>query len=256
MFTSSGSWVGGYSLCLPLPSGKMEGEGGVIELKVTKSLGIPRHGTCSGIIDEPEQCPLCHHAIQPQELVVKSFESNTDHYFISALYLCKSCYQTFVVQHSCIPDSTKKYRSELQYVGPRKYVPESFDPMVESLSPMFVKIYNQALAAETDALNEIAGLGYRKAMEFLMKDFCIHNNPDDADKIKNLPLAKCIQTYIDNPQIQTLATKTAWLGNDEAHYVRKHSDRDVQDMKQFIRATVYFVGMSLLAEDAETISRA
>lgn len=226
-------------------------------MNVTKKLDIPGWGSCSGTIDEPELCPLCHHAIQPQELALKAFENNTDNRFISALYLCKSCYQTFVALHSCASDSgTRKYRTELQYVGPQKYIPETFDPMVESLSPMFVKIYNQALAAENASLDEIAGLGYRKALEFLVKDFCIHENPDNADGIKGFPLTKCIQTYIDNPQIQTLATKTAWLGNDEAHYVRKHSDRDVQDMKRFIQATVYFVGMSLIVEDAESISPA
>ncbi|MCD7734622.1 MAG: hypothetical protein LUH48_05800 [Clostridiales bacterium] len=224
---------------------------------ITKSLDLPGRGSCSGTIDEPELCPLCHHAIQPQELAIKAFKSNTDARFISALYLCKSCYQTFVALYSCkLEGNTKIYRTELQYVGPQKCIPETFDPMVESLSPMFVKIYNQALAAETASLDEIAGLGYRKALEFLVKDFCIQENPDDADVIKGFPLAKCIQTYINNPQIQTLATKTAWLGNDEAHYVRKHSDRDVQDMKRFIQATVYFVGMSLIAEDAESISPA
>lgn len=223
-------------------------------MKITKSLVIPDHGNCSGTIDEPELCPLCHHAIQPQELALKAFESNTDDCFISALYLCKSCYQTFVALYSCtVAGNTKKFHTELQYVGPQKFKPEPFDPMVESMSPMFVKIYNQALAAENASLDEIAGLGYRKALEYLVKDFCSQESPDDADAIKGLPLAKCIQTYIHNPQIQTLATKAAWLGNDEAHYVRKHSDRDVQDMKRFIQATVYFVGMSLIVEDADSI---
>ena len=60
--------------------------------------------------------------------------------------------------------------------------------------------------------------------------------------------------YIDNPQIKVLAERSAWLENDEAHYVRKHIDRDIVDMKRFIMATVYFISMILISEDAESIN--
>ena len=43
--------------------------------------------------------------------------------------------------------------------------------------------------------------------------------------------------------------------NDEAHYVRKQEDRDVNDMKEFITATVFFIGMVLIADDAATMRK-
>ena len=70
-----------------------------------------------------------------------------------------------------------------------------------------------------------------------------------------MPLAACIKKYIDNTNINTLAKKAAWIGNDETHYVRKHSDRDISDLKKFIDAMVYFVAMILITEDAESITR-
>lgn len=66
-------------------------------------------------------------------------------------------------------------------------------------------------------------------------------------------LSPCIKKYIDNPQIKTLVERSAWIGNDEAHYIRKQTDRDVNDMKAFIKATVYFIGMVLITEDAESM---
>ena len=145
---------------------------------------------------------------------------------------------------------------ELLYIGPKHHVDHEFDSAVNQLSPQFVKIYNQALAAENSDLDELAGIGYRKALEFLVKDFCIHLHPDHEDEIKAKYLTQCIKEYIDNPQIRTLAEKATWIGNDETHYIRKQEDRDISDMKNFINAMVYFVGMVLIVEDAETITPA
>lgn len=96
-------------------------------------------------------------------------------------------------------------------------------------------------------------MGYRKALEFLVKDFSIHEHPDDENKIKSMSLTNCINEYIDTPNIKTLATRSAWIGNDEAHYIRKQEDRDVNDMKSFIHATVYFISMILITEDASSM---
>ena len=136
---------------------------------------------------------------------------------------------------------------------PVKYTEQTFEKSISSLSPSFVKIYNQAYAAESFCLDEIAGLGYRKALEFLVKDFAIHEHPDKEDKIKSIPLSSCIKDFIDAPNIKTLATRSAWIGNDEAHYIRKQEDRDVEDMKSFIKATVYFISMILITEDAASM---
>ena len=211
-----------------------------------------------GHYEEPTICPICKHALKPHELGIHTYQDDGDRWLISALYLCTHCYQTFLTYHSCELFKTgngypSTYETHLIHIEPNRYAEEQFDTGIHTLSPQFVKIYNQALAAESTGLDEIAGLGYRKAMEFLVKDFCIHLNPSDEDKIKSLPLGRCITDYVKNEQIQTLATRAVWIGNDEAHYIRKQEGRDVTDMKSFIRAVVYFVGMSLIVEDAASI---
>ena len=217
-----------------------------------------------GEYEEPSLCPLCKHAVKPSTLGIENFKDEGNNCFMSAHYLCKHCYQTFVALHRCKLSSSKApgsavtshtYVTDLLYVEPNRFAQQSFDERIEKLSPQFVKIYNQALAAESSGLDEIAGLGYRKAMEFLVKDFCIHKNPEHEETIKAQPLSKCISTYVGNGSIQTLATRAAWIGNDEAHYIRKQEDRDVTDMKNFIQALAYFVGMELIVEDAASMSR-
>ena len=72
----------------------------------------------------------------------------------------------------------------------------------------------------------------------------------------SMPLSNCIKTYIDSQYIKTLAEKAAWIGNDETHYVRKHDDRNVGDLKKFIAAAIHFISMMIIYEDAETITPA
>lgn len=227
-------------------------------MQVKRSLGFSKGGyTYQGSYEEPSICPLCKHALKPQELAFQPFQNESGRSFITALYLCKNCYQTFVTLHACkLLGEYATYTATLLYTEPNRFEAEKFDEKIEALSPQFVKIYNQALAAESSGLDEIAGLGYRKALEFLTKDFCIHKNPDAAEEIKAMPLAQCIKKYVGDPNIETLAGRSAWIGNDEAHYIRKQEARDVSDMKTFIRAMVYCVGMVLTVEDAASMSPA
>lgn len=113
---------------------------------------------------------------------------------------------------------------------------------IDQISSAFIRIYKQAAMAEAYGLNDICGLGYRKSAEFLIKDYAIKLNPEEIDDVKARPLNQVIQKYLsDFPKIQTLAKATAWLGNDEAHYIRKHDDKDLSDLKRFITATATFI---------------
>lgn len=214
---------------------------------------------CTILFDDSDitECPSCHKSFSPEPLLacVYKVESNVR---ASVVYFCRDCAKVFFGHYSFLSkmegDSKIVFKNEtFLFVEPISYTKMIFDPKVTKLSPQFDKIYNQSLSAETSGLDEIAGLGYRKALEFLVKDFAIHENPNDTDKIKSMPLSACIRDFIDSSNIKTLATRSAWIGNDEAHYIRKQEDRDVQDMKSFIQATVYFISMILITEDAETM---
>ncbi len=206
----------------------------------------------SFLTEEINECPLCKKAIKPVCLNMFHLE-RTSPYLMHGHFLCTSCQRSFVADYKVHLDKNEYVSSGPTNIGPISYREESFDDNVKAMSPQFAKIYNQALAAETYNLDEIAGLGYRKSLEFLVKDFAIHTHPSESDKIKSMTLSQCITKYINSTNIATLATRSAWIGNDEAHYIRKQESRDVQDMKKFIKATVYFISMILITEDAESI---
>lgn len=96
-------------------------------------------------------------------------------------------------------------------------------------------------------------MGYRKALEFLVKDYSISLHPDSAEEIKSAPLGECIKLYIDNARIEKLAKASTWLGNDETHYIRKHEEYSVENLKAFIRALTSFIASDLAVADAESL---
>lgn len=210
----------------------------------------------SVLYDEPDVCPLCHYAITPSHIEDEWYTDNSGSRHLAILYTCPHCFLPFVAHFIDSNPLGAVMSPHLDYCGPSIFPPQVFEDDILALSPQFVKIYNQALEAESRGLDEVAGIGYRKALEFLVKDYCKHKHPEKGDEIERSPLAKCISDYIAHPQINTLASRAAWIGNDETHYIRKLENRDVSDMKKFIDATLHYISMELAVEDAASMSPA
>ena len=118
----------------------------------------------------------------------------------------------------------------------------TFSNIISELSPNFCEIYNQAYIAEQTNLMQICGTGYRKSLEFLIKDYLISTLPEDQhEAIKNKFLNNCIRDNISNINIKTVASRAVWLGNDETHYTRKWEDKDINDLKSIIELTLHWI---------------
>ena len=59
----------------------------------------------------------------------------------------------------------------------------------------------------------------------------------------------CINEYIHDERLKTLAKASAWIGNDETHYMKKHS-HGTEKLKAFIHAFVTFIDSDLAYEEA------
>jgi hypothetical protein len=209
---------------------------------------------------EIDVCPKCHKSFAPVPItgVVHNFGQL---YYFSVIEYCSACRSMIMSAYAVSETSktTKGYAcfesNNHLYSVPTYYDEKDFSNEIAKISPRFIKIFNQAAKAELEGLDEIAGIGYRKATEFLIKDYAIWLNPDNENIIIKASLAQCIADNIENPSIKTLATRSAWIGNDETHYVRKHEDRDIEDLKRFIDATIHFISMEMIVADAASIEK-
>lgn len=199
------------------------------------------------------KCPICNSSIAPVE---KSDFFNSDSKMYFFMFECPACNKGFITHYNYTNE--RKIKNDISYnmlklVNSYPKVPElhQFDENIKKLSSNFCEIFNQAYVAEQMNLNEIAGIGYRKALEFLIKDYCIDKNKEQEEKIKKEPLSQVITNYILSDKIKNLAKASIWIGNDETHYVRKYEDKDIKDLKRFISATVAYITYELIADSAQ-----
>jgi hypothetical protein len=129
---------------------------------------------CSTIIDVdsiPDHCPLCHKEIQPIRRYAWFEYPNFQAIFQCPSSECARLFMGYYVDAS--PHIAGHVEADYRYTGsaPWKYEKEIFPDVIEKLSPKISNIYNEAKEAEGRNLRDICGAGYRKALEFLIKDY-------------------------------------------------------------------------------------
>lgn len=189
----------------------------------------------SGEFEVIRECPMCHKVGKFDVLYACAYEESA-----ATLHFCPACDRIFSVtyQFDFIDFMVQnRYPAFAKGMDVPKYV--------QQLSPQFLVIYEQALRAEENDLDQIAGPGYRKALEFLVKDYAISKNPSSAEKIKQVPLGNCIETFIEHSAVKELVKRAAWLGNDYTHYLKKHTDCDLSDLKELISLTMQWINIEI-----------
>jgi hypothetical protein len=192
------------------------------------------------LLNLPDKCPFCHKSITPNLLY--GYNNPQDN-SMEVLFSCPNefCKKTFIGYFN---STNKGY----QFAGTTqgKLVGRTFNEQINSISPNFKIIYNEAYSAEQQNLKEICGVGYRKALEFLIKDYAISKYEDKREEIEKNMLAKVIGDYVTDANIKSVAKRAVWLGNDETHYVRKWEGKDLMDLKRLIDLTVHWIEMEVL----------
>jgi len=208
-----------------------------LEIDVKDEVGLSHSVSFS----DPDSCPVCHLSIRPMYVTSVLRESVLQVVYECPSYACRSLFlATF---EEALVRSGRIY-FDIEMLFPITAGEIDVPDQIRKLSPSYVKIMEQTAFAEELKLDELVGIGMRKALEFLLKDYIGHKEPD-ADEIRSLPLASCIHKYIDDPRVKSCAQRAAWLGNDETHYVRRWDDKDVRDLKTLIRLTQNWIDNDL-----------
>jgi len=194
-------------------------------------------------------CPNCGRGIEPI-LKDSSFYKDEEKHILFLTLFCNSCKYAWVDSYNYLSGYGDVYPRNLHHY---KEIPSEFPKEIYKLSPQGVETYIQSLQAEVDGYDTLVGIGLRKSLEFIIKDFLIQKFPEKADEIKKKLLGQVIIDYIDDPILQKLAQATSWIGNDETHYVRRHTDKDLQDLKKFLNATIRYIEYQLTIMDAQNL---
>ena len=175
------------------------------------------------------ECPFCHSKMTP------------DYLFLHETRLFAVCSNSSCGRHMILYQG---YRTGFDKVDSNALpLMRAFSNTIKDISPSFISIYNQAFYAEQFSLDQVCGVGYRKALEFLIKDYLLHGIEDEAKKnsIRDKFLGKCIEDDVSDNRIKEVAKRAVWLGNDETHYTRRWADKDVSNLKHLIDLTLRWI---------------
>ncbi|MGH9718448.1 MAG: hypothetical protein ACRD4R_17195 [Candidatus Acidiferrales bacterium] len=212
------------------------------------AVGVAGQNVATMIDANPTTCPICHHAIIPIDLGVSRMLTSSNS-LLERLFQCpnRSCFHLFIGRYSDeggvlrLNSCASSEQSEVEY-----------SKIVSAISKDFCNIANEAHKAEKSGLLLVAGPGYRKALEFLIKDYLLklYTGAEEREKIEQMQLGSCIANYVKNDRINQAAARAAWLGNDETHYVRKWEGKDLSDLKRLIQLTVLWIEMEQMTDEA------
>lgn len=196
-------------------------------------------------LELPDRCPICQHlvfidgaifsAVFPDDTAELAFRCpNTD------------CQRLFLGFYKLDEFGKAEFLKFLPHRPGDQELPDT----IQEISPSFVAIYKEASEAKEMGLQQIAGPGFRKAFEFLIKDYAKRNakSDDDRQKIEQTTAGVVVNNYIGDTRIQDVAKRTLWLGNDETHYLRKWTEHDIGDLITLIRLTIHWIEIEHLSK--------
>lgn len=198
-------------------------------------------------------CPNCSKPTNPQ-LVSQGCNEimpGKDSFYVTLR--CLGCYHYWIEEF--VRDLYSDSYSPITHIKVKPQLPSDIPISndLELISPVGKEIYVQSLRAEQEHLDLIAGIGYRKALEFFVKDFSILTNPGDEEKITKMSLKQVIEDYIEDKELKTCALASTYIGNDEGHYYRKNPDKNLADLKNYIHGVIYYLEMKLNFLDAQEL---
>ena len=209
-------------------------------------------------LNVPALCPHCGYAIDPKIINVYSEKtlpqpgsySNTYDRIIDIIALCTACNNHIFLEYAA-SSKTSKYMLLRRYPSAEPVL--DLPPDIKKLFPDFWEAYRQAAVAESHDLRQLCGMGYRRALEILVKQHLSKKYPDQADQIIKEPLGHSINRLQDHEK--SLARGATWLGNDFAHIEDKHPEYTVQDMKQFMKSLSHLLVAYSIAQIAAEVPR-
>lgn len=191
-------------------------------------------------VEYPDKCPICHHF---GDIAARLTFQVPEAQGVQVVFQCPfwECQSFFIGYYGPKP------QKELITLKPHSPELTQLPGTVAELSPQFVSIFREAEEARYIGLHQIAGPGYRKAFEFLIKDYAKSLSLDRAAEIEKAFSGDVVKDFIADPRIQSVAKRALWLGNDETHYLKKWTAHDIDDLIMLIRLSMNWIEIERLS---------
>lgn len=178
---------------------------------------------------KPAICPHCGFGTDAT-LKEKTFYSFNNGYLLIATCECTACHKNFFF--AC--ESANGSYAKMVSMYPSFQVTPYANEKLAAISQRFIDMYNQALFAEFNQNYELAAIGFRSALEILVKDYAIQELGEPAETVAKQSLCNAIEKYLNLPDLVNTADVVRILGNDYTHYQRKYPEHDFALLKKYM----------------------
>ena len=163
----------------------------VFTSKNTKDSFALTDGAYNFPLQKPMLCPICG-AFQDGTAVSRAIHPGFKGIEIGTIgYRCTHCAKCYLVVYKVDRKNKNTYFAEYYPQETASYENE----ILSNVSPQFIESYNQALRAELRGDIELAAIGYRKALERVVKDYAINELGAAPEEVvlsaKTLPQKNC-----------------------------------------------------------------
>lgn len=189
-------------------------------------------------IEAPDDCPSCGRLIVFNTITSSHTDQKNE---LQVVLKCTNqiCNSFLLLWYDTIDRRLPKLRK----TEPPNLTQDAISKHIAVISPEFITIFNESREAKERGLTQVAGPAYRKAFEFLIKDYAKSLTSDlqkHAD-IEKLFAGNVVNQFITDTRIQAVAKRALWLGNDETHYLRKWVQQNIDDLINLIRLTMHWI---------------
>ncbi|MBZ5943947.1 DUF4145 domain-containing protein [Leuconostoc gelidum subsp. gasicomitatum] len=196
-------------------------------------------------IQLPKFCPHCGAVNNPKSQILsrnKIKTSDKEEIVISVTHFCNACNKSHFSIEVQNDDNSFSIKSVYPETQPTLLADE-----VTRLSPRFAKVYADSEAAEQRGATELAGTGYRSALEILIKDYALKYSGDTKEAIAKLNLSSAIQKYF-NGDVFNAAEVVRLLGNDYTHWEKQY-DFKLSQLKAYLDIFVSYIKMQVMVKE-------
>ncbi|GAB0116287.1 hypothetical protein [Acidisoma sp. 7E03] len=191
----------------------------------------------------PDTCPICQTRITPNVMTGgaggRVYDGN-----LTIVYVCPSdaCREYFLGYY-------EKRNGLYTFLRcrPREVLVPELPQFVQRISTNYAEMFRECYCAEAEGLQQLAGVGYRKALEFLIKDYLISRRAEERSAIEEAPLAVCIERYVTDVNVRDVARRAVWLGSEA--YPRPWAEKDLRDLKSVIELVLRWIETEYLTEE-------
>lgn len=191
---------------------------------------------------KPMLCPICSAFVDGSRLDSKLFSGIGDSNMGFVKYRCPHCSKAYIVAY--------EYDTEAKTTTFRGFFPTATEvlesKLLIDLSPGFENYFNQAMRAEKAGDLELAAIGFRTALECLVKDYAITELQKDRNEVIQKKLFGAISEYLGERDLIAAADVVRILGNDYTHYERKYPQHDYELLKSYLQIFMKLVETKLM----------